>query len=354
MINRGNWQLVEEYLTYRQEVDMVSPKTISLEKTWLRYLLEWADDRSFGRITNKRPTYPEYLLISRKDKKPFAREYLRKLISCARRFFEWLRIHQTGFDHKISLVYLETLKAPRLPESIKEHEFVTLEEIRAMAKAPVYSLRDERIRAATVFWFLSGIRIGAFVTLPIISINLSDLSVKQWPDLGVQTKNGKHATTYLVNIPDLVEVVSNWDKLVRGHLPDNFPWFAALSPETGLLDSTIKDIGNHRDSRARKDLQIWLDRVGLPYHSPHKFRHGTAVYSLKRSKDIHELKSVSQNLMHKNLSTTDGIYGGLSNQDVGETIRNLGGEAATGNISQNELIGQMENLLAQLKQNTHS
>ena len=58
--------------------------------------------------------------------------------------------------------------------------------------------------------------------------------------------------------------------------------------------------------------------------------------------------------MHKNLSTTDGIYGGLSNEDVGETIRNLGGEAATGNISQNELIGQMENLLAQLKQNTHS
>lgn len=29
----------------------------------------------------------------------------------------------------------------------------------------------------------------------------------------------------------------------------------------------------------RKDLKDPLDRVGLPYHSPHKFRHGFAVYS---------------------------------------------------------------------------
>ncbi len=152
----------------------------------------------------------------------------------------------------------------------------------------------------------------------IKTINLNNLSVKQWPDFGVHTKNGKHATTFLLNIPDLVEVVSNWDKTIRGHLSDHFAWFAPLSPETGLFDSTIQNTGNYRDTRARKDLKEWLNRVGLPYHSPHKFRHGNAVYSLKQSQDVADLKAVSQNLMHSNLSITDGVYGMLSNQDVGE------------------------------------
>ena len=51
----------------------------------------------------------------------------------------------------------------------KDHEAVTLEEILAITKAPVYTMRDRRIRAAAIFWFLSGIRIGAFVTFGVIS-----------------------------------------------------------------------------------------------------------------------------------------------------------------------------------------
>jgi hypothetical protein len=56
--------------------------------------------------------------------------------------------------------------------------------------------------------------------------------------------------------------------------------------------------------------------VGLPYHSPHKFRKGNAVYALKLAKDIAALKAVSQNLMHSNISIADGVYGILSDNDV--------------------------------------
>lgn len=45
--------------------------------------------------------------------------------------------------------------------------------------------------------------------------------------------------------------------------------------------------------------------IGLPYHSPHAFRHGHAVYALKLAENISQLKAISQNLMHANLSTTD-------------------------------------------------
>jgi site-specific recombinase XerC len=77
-------------------------------------------------------------------------------------------------------------------------------------------------------------------------------------------------------------------------------------------------------SLATRDLKDWLQRVLLPYHSPHKFRHGFAVLALKNSKDIQALKAVSQTLMHSNLSITDGVYGILSQIDVGEQIAEIG------------------------------
>jgi len=46
----------------------------------------------------------------------------------------------------------------------------------------------------------------------------------------------------------------------------------------------------------------------LPYLSPHTSRHGHAVHALKMAKDGSALKAVSQNLMHENLSITDGVY----------------------------------------------
>ncbi len=41
-------------------------------------------------------------------------------------------------------------------------------------------------------------------------------------------------------------------------------------------------------------------------------------------KDVPALKAVSQNLMHKNLSVTNGVYGILSDLDVREQIAALG------------------------------
>ena len=68
---------------------------------------------------------------------------------------------------------------------------------------------------ALVFWFLSGIRIGAFVSLPLAAIDIDNLKIKQWPKLGVRTKFKKHATTFLLNIPELPGVVLGWDQEVR-------------------------------------------------------------------------------------------------------------------------------------------
>lgn len=324
MINRGNWKLVREYLKYRKEVDLLSDKSLRLEDTWLLHLLIWAQDHPFEHAPKIRPSFPEYLLDARLDSsgEPLSPAYVQKVIRSAYNFLQWLRNHKRGFG-SINQAWLDTVKSPRMTIEYKDHEAVTIEEIAAIAHAPVFNMRDIRIRAAAIVWFLSGIRIGAFVSLPIKAVDIDNLTIKQWPKLGVKTKFKKHATTFLYNIPELLVVVKEWDQFVRSNLSSDCYWFAPLSPETGELDFEQSSVGKNRGQRARKDLQDWLGRVDLPYHSPHKFRHGFAVYGLKHANNMRELKAISQNLMHSNISITDGIYGGLSERDIKEQVTTL-------------------------------
>ena len=59
------------------------------------------------------------------------------------------------------------------------------------------------------------------------------------------------------------------------------------------------------------------------------------------------LKAISQNLMHANLSVTDGVYGILSEIDVRQQISMLGRMTTTAN--EDELYDVLEMLLAQRK-----
>jgi integrase len=93
-----------------------------------------------------------------------------------------------------------------------------------------------------------------------------------------------------------------------------------------------------------KRFEAMVKKVGLPYHSPHKFRHGHAVCAIKLAKDITELKAISQNLMHRNLSITDGIYGILSDRDIKAKITLLG------NNSENDFDLLVDKIVRRLKQ----
>ena len=325
MINRSNWKCVKGYLAQREEIDQVSVGTLKLDASLLRHLLEWADDQSFREAPMIRPGLTEYLKRARLDgrDKSISKVYATKIVRTAKRFFIWLRTSRRGYS-SISLAWLNTLKVPRSTTNQQEFKAVTIEEIHRMAKAPATLLWEKRIKAAAIFMFLSGIRVGAFVSLPLLAVDLQTRTVKQWPSLGVRTKFRKRATTYLLEIPGLNEVVEEWDELVRREGPENGYWFAHFNTLVGGFDAEVKSAGKYRYVRVRKDLQRWLESVDLPYRSPHQFRHGHAVYALKQAQDVADLKAVSMNLMHSNLSITDGVYGILSQQDISKRIQGLG------------------------------
>jgi site-specific recombinase XerD len=191
MINRRNWKAVKGYPKYRIEVDILSPKSVRLEEIWLRHLLEWTQEHPFTNATSIRPTFPIYLLTARLDgsHEPFSPEYIRKIVSTARRCLKWLSTHKRGYK-TITPAWLETLKPPRLNQNNREHEAVSIEEIMEIAAAPTEATWERRIKAAAVFLFLSGMRVGAFVTLPLEAVDLANRKLFQWPSMGVQTKGG--------------------------------------------------------------------------------------------------------------------------------------------------------------------
>jgi len=74
------------------------------------------------------------------------------------------------------------------------------------------------------------------------------------------------------------------------------------------------------------------------------------VFALKRARTVAELKAVSQNLMHADLTVTNGVYGVLTDNDLQQTIASLGRAALPDqNGDQQALIATLEKLLSGLK-----
>jgi site-specific recombinase XerD len=351
MINKENWRMVKKYLAYRLEVDMLSKGSMRIQTIQTRYLLEWAQNTPFRQAATIRPTFPEYMLTSRLDSEEgrLSSGYIKKTLATARLFFTWLSENEIGYKG-IRQSWVKTIKVKRLSDTPKTKDYVTYEEILKIASRPALSIQERRARAGMVFLYLSGMRIGAFVSLPIRAVDIPNRCVLQFPSMGVRTKNSKAAKTFLLDIPELLQVVQEWDNEVRAVLPDNGFWFAPLSPQTGRIDLGAVEVGEHRHSKARKDFRLWLAQEKLPYHSPHKFRHGHIHYGLERAENIADFKAVSMNAMHSNMEITDTFYSVLQDDEIKNRIGKLNKGAKS--HDRGEVIKVLEDLLSSIKSGT--
>lgn len=353
MINRENYQLTQRYLAYLAEVEQLQGKTLANKRVHLRHLLEWADAHSFAQAPDVRPTLPRYLLSARDDgaDKPLSRDHMAKICGTTRKFFAWLRLLAPGRFKDLTPAWIATLAPVRRPgdDAPAERDIYTLADVRALLAAPAEKLTHRRTRAGVAMLFLSGMRIGAFVTLRIECVDLAQRVIKQWPALGVHTKGGKTATTYLLDIPDLLAVVQEWDSYVRQVSPASGLWYPALLRDGVAIDVTAT---SHPNRRAQFDLELrdLCQRAGVPYRSPHKLRHGHAVYALQQAQTLADYKAISQNLMHASLQTTDAVYAVLTPDDVAARIKGLG--AARGPADANPLMNDavLELLAARLSE----
>lgn len=173
--------------------------------------------------------------------------------------------------------------------------------------------------------FLSGMRAGAFATLPISAVNITTRSIDQWPELGVKTKNGKKATTFLLPIPELLEVVQKWDSFLRARLPGNARWYPPIDHAWGEQWLSTKTPSKNRPQAINKRLRLLSRFADLPYKSAHKFRHGHAVYGLQHARTMADYKAVTMNMRHANIKITDQIYAPILDDEVQRRITGLSG-----------------------------
>jgi hypothetical protein len=188
---------------------------------------------------------------------------LKKVIQTTKRFFTWLKMTYPREFHGLPQTWIEALQMPRHLQPAVNHVFVTLEEVRHIAalKIDERDLALQRDQAAAILLFLSGMRAGAFSTLPIKAVDLDQRTIMQLPTLGVRTKNGKSATTYLLDIPDLLAVMAKWDAFIRTRLPSTAMWFTPSISHWGSKHS--QPIG-----LAQTATRPWPSGCALYFGSP--------------------------------------------------------------------------------------
>jgi len=327
MINRNNYKLVREFLRFKEEINQLSDGSLHRYRTDLKHFLCWLDDTPIADCQKKYPSFPTYLQTNRRDGKstPLAPGTQKKILQISKQFIRWAKMSYPNKFRKLPLVWINSLQVASHAPQPKEHEFISLNDVIKLATStpPTDLLVYMRDQAAAAMLFLSGMRASSFVSLPIKAVDIQRKEIKQWPSLGVRTKFKKHATTYLLDIPELIDVVEQWDDFVRSQLPGEAMWYPVIISEWSLEKLSLKEPGKNRHIHLAKRLRKLSQLLGVGYKSPHKYRHGHAVYALLQAQNMADYKAISQNLMHSSIKVTDSIYAWLNNHQIKDRIASL-------------------------------
>jgi integrase len=328
MINRENNKIVDQYLremyqrVVAQELSRLSYKVYQAH---LIHLLLFAGDRKIKELPNSCNgyDYKAYLLSpeSRRDNRdsPLSQESRRKNLLVVTNFLKWYKDEFGG--KSIKREWISTFVAQNRWRSNSSYSEVNAsyfkyEEILQIAQIQPSNLCEERIQAAIIFLYKSGMRKTAFLTLPIIGVNLADKTVMQTSEIGVRTKLGKEAITKMLIVPDqrIDEVINRWDTRVRNLGNLKAPWFMNISPRMYQLDPHSK-VGEQRASGFNKDFRSFLHSAGIPYKNPHQLRHGYIRYAKDHSDNtVRSLEIIAAQTMQE--VSTMLKYGKLTPDDA--------------------------------------
>lgn len=362
MIFRQNYKDVKNYLKYHSVILHNEDTTIRGYFVAFKRILTWCDDIPFPEFYKTKITLPEYLrkmVLSQEiteqtasDTCSLFKEFLRFQMS--ENHARYGKLKQSQIAENKYTVHTDSAKIPR---------YVSIEEINRIAEYIPESLIQQRAQASACFLFLSGMRAGAFVTIPINCIDLEKRNIYQFPEKGVHTKFTKRAITTLLPLQNLLDIVKRWDDLVRKNCPLDSAWYARLDNKdktkvkAGFFRSDINPfmpenqdtnkgriLSMRRTGALSKDLNMLCDLVGIERKNPHAFRHGHIHYGLSTASSMEQFKAISQNVMHNNTSITDEIYSRMNHEKLNNVISGMGtgtNPESTKNVTSTEILNGM-------------
>ena len=333
MIARENYKNLQEYIQYLRGKGNCSKATLDLYTAYNSILLEWADEKLLKTAPTFEESLPKYLYEHKNQNgNQYSLSYAKSVCAYARRFFYWARDHCKGYKF-ITAEWIDSIVPQRKIDEVKEIVYYTLDEVKKICALEPESLVEQRTIAALAFLLLSGMRISAFFTLPINNIKLEKniIFIRQSPKDGVCTKNNKAANTSTFKCPPLMNIVREWDNLVRLKCPGNTSWYARLdqsgnfdpreiTPMTVENADELKAMARNPYKNFCNDLKKICKKAGVEYKSPHKARYGHIHLGMSKAQTAEERKAVSMNVMHGSTGITDEIYMRMNSDQVSDII----------------------------------
>ncbi|MFD0978219.1 tyrosine-type recombinase/integrase [Tropicimonas aquimaris] len=270
---------------------------------------------------------------SAKTGKPLAAATKLQICKALRAFFQWLS-EQPGYRRAIRYNDADYFNLSNAEQAqARSHDAKpapTLDQIRHLLEnMPSATDIQRRDRAIIAFLALTGIRVGALITLRVKHVNLFDACVYQ-DARQVDTKFRKSWTTTFFPVGDAIKEVFTdyvtYMRTERFYGPDE-PLFPKAQVVTGpgriFEASKLTRLPWKSAGPVSAKVRNAFAEVGLPAFGPHSFRKTLARYGTEICDTPEEMKAWSQNLSHEDVMTTFTSYGNVMPERQAQLIRAL-------------------------------
>lgn len=330
--NEKNERLKRQFLEYRKYARQLSENSLDKELATLERFDVWNGRMDFAKFHIEWAMgFRDHLERVKTAKgKPLGKSSARAIMATMREFTLWLS-QQDGFRSRVRASDSEYFNLSRRDEAEARAAPVRPAPSVKQARKALNSMssttpRDMRDKAIFALLCLTGIRVGALITLRLKHVDLDDKSVMQNPR-EVATKFGKCMDTFFAKgFPEAEEALRAWityleDQALYGPDDPLFP-ATAIAPNSnnGFTAEGFARRPWKSTEPVRKIVNASFAAVSLQPFGPHAFRHMLARRISSKNASIAELVATSQNLGHTDVLTTLRSYGQIGRDQVRELI----------------------------------
>lgn len=323
-VNARNERTKRRYFHFLLEAEGRSEKTVDHARRAIAQFDRFSDGRDYKQFKFSHAVAFRRHLLERHGRRAVqlsSRSAVHSTLAQVQKFFRWLA-GQPGHKKAISYADIEYFSLSgrdrRIAFHRREKASPTLEQvqhvIRSMPATTDLELRDRAVLACIL---LTGVRIGALVTLKLKHVRPDRLGIDQ-DAREVATKRAKTFPSFFFPVGDDIRTIFlGYVDYLRNELQwgNEEPLFPATD-QRSLGKHVLEVCGLRRAHWATADpvreiFKRAFAAAGVPYHSPHTIRRTLVLLGQQLCTSPEELKAWSQNLGHEEVLTSFTSYGAV-------------------------------------------
>lgn len=354
-INPSNERQKRAYFYHLREAEGLSERTIDSTARVIAEFEAFTKGRDFRQFTAKDAgNFRRKLLANggRQRAELSSRATVHTKLLAIAKFFRWLA-GQPRFRSRINFSdvahFSLSLRDARIAAARREQPTPTLEQVLHVIRSmPSTSDLEKRDRALMACMLLTGIRVGAVISMRLKHVRADRLGIDQ-DARDMQVKFGKSFPTFFFPVgDDIRQMFLDYVDYVRAELlwGEDDPLFPRCKQGGGLF----RVEGLRRGIAWRTPGPVWdlfkraFAAAGVSYHTPHSLRRTLAQAVLRAAQDPEMIKILSQNLGHEGVLVTMRSYGTVPRERQADRLSSL--DLAPGNDPDADKLANLAKLLA--------